>query len=232
MVINQSLVMQSLLNYGYFLCHALFCLYLDLKLMSYEEDGLKCLIFMLKTVIMHKVEQSPSLPFDHYFYFFLGGGWRVIRYVETSRVGALILQFRRDKRETMMIMNCPKHNDRIIRHTYTNYWPFKSTSAHFLTTPFTCGLWAKASLLPAQRSESRGNPGEEESPLLHPRLLSSFSPDYICLNHAFLTRLKIKCAKNNDRKSNSFTILPFSLPKCFSKGFLMTCSSRYKGRAF
>lgn len=39
----------------------------------------------------------------------------------------------------------------------------------------------KGSLLPAQRSESSGNPGKEESPLLYSRLLSSFSPDYTCL---------------------------------------------------
>lgn len=66
--------MQRLFTYGYFLSHALFCLYLNLKLMPYEEDGLKCLISILQTVIMHKVEQVPSLPFDHYFYFFFGGG--------------------------------------------------------------------------------------------------------------------------------------------------------------
>lgn len=91
--------MQRLLNYGYFLSHALFYRYLNLKLTSYEEDGLKCLIFILQTDIMLKVEQSPSLTFDHYFSFF--GGEGVIRYVETSRVGALILQFRREIREKL-----------------------------------------------------------------------------------------------------------------------------------
>lgn len=169
--------MQKLLKYRYFSFPALFCLYLNHKLMPCPEDGLQCLIFILQTVIVNTI-----LPCLLSIISTLGVREQT-KCVETSKVGALTLHFRWGalRGEPWWLWAVESIMIELLDKFMQNINPLRAPEHIF--QPYLSDMVSvpKGTLLRAERSQNSGNPGEVGSPLLHPRLLGSFSLACICL---------------------------------------------------